>query len=236
MSNSDIKPVDITVKLHKDLHGNEEICPTCNGIGLVIANNSYGLEDSTNNNHLPTFPYKHQSLRFCSNCYNGVVHRCEYCGEIIPRHRTKCNCEKQREIDFIELQNKENEKLMKAFEAPPEVLDKSSLFYSENYGYDDGYFSDWEDFFECWYENHSVDDPRPEYVWATEPYKMSISADSIIESATEDLYEDAISDISDEKFDELQEFLNNWCENSGVKTTYYQSKYKVKIPWEEDEY
>lgn len=31
MSNSDIKPVDITVKLHKDLHGNEEICPTCNG-------------------------------------------------------------------------------------------------------------------------------------------------------------------------------------------------------------
>lgn len=43
MSNSDIKPVDITVKLHKDLHGNEEICPTCNGIGLVIADRGYKL-------------------------------------------------------------------------------------------------------------------------------------------------------------------------------------------------
>ena len=61
---------------------------------------------------------------------------------------------------------------------------------------------------------------------------MKIDADNIIESATEELYEDACYDISDEKADELQNFLNEWCKTSGVRTTYYQSKYKVKIPWE----
>jgi hypothetical protein len=227
------KTVNITVTLRKDLHNNEEICPTCKGVGLVIADNPYGLENSLNNNHIPVFPYKHQALRFCPTCYNGVIRRCKYCGEIIPNLYTKCNCEKQQEVDFIERQKKMAEKLANAPEATSEILKKSDYFYSDSYSYNDGYFSDWEDFFEDWYANHEVDDPRPEYVWATEPYEMSIDAYNLIENATEDLYEDAIHDISDEKLDELQELLNNWCKNSGVQTTYYQSKYKVKIPWEE---
>lgn len=225
------KTKNITVTLRKDLYGNEDICPTCKGIGLVIANNSYGL-NNRDNNGLPIFPYQHQSLRICPTCYNGIIHRCEFCGNIIPNHRTKCDCEKQREIDYIESQKKETEKLAKAFEAPPEVLEKSLMFFSEDYGENDGYFSDWEEFFEFWYDNHNADAPRPGFVWATEPYDMKIDAANIIESATEELYEDAYYDISDEKADELQNFLNKWCKTSGVRTTYYQSKYKVKIPWE----
>lgn len=225
------KTVNITVTLQKDLHGNEEICPTCKGVGLVIADNPYGLH-SRDNNHLPIFPYKHQSLIFCPSCYNGVVHRCEFCEEIIPNHRTKCDCEKQRELDLIERQKKEAANLAKAFEAPLEVLEKSLMFFSDDYGYDDGFFSDWEEFFEYWYDNHGADDPRPQYVWATYPVEMKIDAADIIESATEELCEEAADDISDEKTVELQKLLDDWCKSAGVRTTYYQSKYKVKIPWE----
>ena len=227
------KKIDIAVTLHKDLHGNEEICPTCKGVGLVIADNPYGLEHNADNNHLPLFPYKHQALRFCPTCYNGVVHRCKLCGEIIPNHRTKCDCNKQRELDWIESKKMEAVKLTKAMDAPQEVLDESLMFYSNDYDNNDGYFSDWDEFFENWYENHKSDDPRPEYVWATEPYEMRIDAGNIIESATECLYEDAYYDISDKEAKELQDFLDKWCKESGVRTTYFQSKYRVKIPWEE---
>ena len=46
-----------------------------------------------------------------------------------------------------------------------------------------------------------------------------MDADSIIENACEELYEDARDNISDEK--ELQEFLDKWCEKQTGTTTYY---------------
>lgn len=229
------KTVAFSVTLRKDLTQNEELCPECNGLGILIKNNVYGLSGDRDSFGLPRFPYKHQSLVYCSACFNGVVRRCEFCNEIIPRVNSKCNCEKQREIDYIEFQRKETERLEKAPEAPQEILEKSLMFFSEDYGENDGYFSDWEDFFEFWFDNHNADDQRPKYVWATEPYDMKIDAANIIESATKDLYEDAYHDISEKKADELQDFLNEWCKTSGVRTTYYQSKYKVEIPWSDYE-
>lgn len=62
---------------------------------------------------------------------------------------------------------------------------------------------------------------------------MHIDADDIIANATENLYEDAMSDISEEKCKELQDLLDKWCDTCGVRETYVKSnKYKVKIPWE----
>lgn len=55
-------------KLIKDLHDNEEICPVCHGIGLRIEDNPYGLSDDPDKK-AGQFPYKHQSIRFCPNCY-----------------------------------------------------------------------------------------------------------------------------------------------------------------------
>ena len=142
----------------------------------------------------------------------------------------------------------EEQKIIDAFDkaeiAPEEVEKACEFFYSDYYSRGDGYFSDWDEFFDDWDERSDEEDDlgikanlrRPEYVWVTRAVEMSISADSIIENATQDLYEDAISDISDEKIAELQEFLDRWCKTCGVGTTYYESnKYKVRIPWEEYE-
>lgn len=80
-------------KLIKDLHDNEEICPVCHGTGLRIEDNPYGLSDDPDK-RAGQFPYKHQSIRFCPNCYNGVVRFCPDCGKQIPRCRTLCDCDK----------------------------------------------------------------------------------------------------------------------------------------------
>lgn len=79
-------------KLIKDLHDNEEICPVCHGTGLRIEDNPYGLSDDPDK-RAGQFPYKHQSIQFCPNCYNGVVRFCPDCGKQIPRYRTLCDCD-----------------------------------------------------------------------------------------------------------------------------------------------
>lgn len=219
--------------LRKDLHGNEEICPYCHGTSLVIKDNPYGLSDDPDK-RLGVFPYNHQSVIFCPHCFNGVIHRCEKCGEIIERGFLKHNCKWQQELDEKERARKRKQSLIDAPFAPPNVLEDSLFFYSDDYGYNDGYFEEWDEFFEYWHENGEVDgDERPEFVWATEPVDMSIDAYDIISNATEELYEDAGDDISDSARKELQDFLDNWCKSCGVRTTYYESKYKVRIPWEE---
>jgi len=223
----------INANLRKDLHRNEEICPYCHGTGLVIRDNPYGLSDDPDK-RLGLFPYNHQSVIFCPHCFNGIIHRCEQCGEIIERGFLKHNCKKQREINEKEYARKRKQALIDAPFAPPDVLEKSYFFYSDDYGYDNGYFSDWEEFFDYWHENGEVnEDERPEFVWATDPVDMSIDAYDVISNATDDLYEDASDDISDTARKELQDFLDNWCKTCGVRTTYYENKYKVRIPWEE---
>lgn len=228
------KHIEINITLHKDLCEGDEICPTCKGLGVVVRDNIYGLDNDPNKTIM--FPYKKQSLILCPTCYNGVIRRCNLCGEIIPLQRTKCNCEKQREIDEIEREKREATKLSLAPDATPEILKKSEYFYSDCYGYNEGYFNEWDDFFDYWHElEYDGEAPkvRPEYVWTTEPVDLKLWASDIVSSATEDLYEDAYDSISDKKIDELQKYLDEWCVTSGCGTTYYQGDYKVKIPWEE---
>lgn len=223
----------LNANLHKDLHDNEEICQHCYGTGLVIADHRYGLSDDPDKSH-GHFPYNHQALSFCPHCHNGIVHRCKFCGRILPKGRLKCDCAAQLETDRQEKIRKKKEAFNNAPVAPKEVEDAMECFYSECFGDNNGYFFDWDEFFNFWYDTHEPDDVKPEYVWITEPVEMQIDAADIISSATEDLYEDAADDISSAARKDLQDFLDGWCKNCGVGTTYYEShKYKVKIPWEQ---
>lgn len=223
----------VNINLKKDLHDDEEICQHCHGTGMVITNNPYGLSDDPNRSIGTLFPYQHQSITFCLYCYNGIVHRCILCGQIMPRGRLKHDCEQQREIDRAELAKKEAEEWQKAPIAPKEVEEACFCLYSEYYPHNEGYFCDWDEFFESWAEEHEPDDKRPEFVWITKSEKMRIDAYSIVESATDDLYEDAMDNISTGSIKELQDYLDKWCDNCGVGNIYYENhKYKVRIPWE----
>lgn len=223
------KLIDGTIT--KDLCDGEEICPTCGGFGLEIRNNPYGLGEHAK----PMFPYKHQSLVMCTcpTCYNGVVNRCKLCGELIRRGWLKHDCEQQRALDRAEASRKEREEFDKAPIAPPEIESNCHMFFSD--WYNDGFFSDWDDFFEEWWdEDKDKECPqRPEFVWITEEDKFYIDARTICEFATENLYDDAYDHISDNDFDRLQAFLDKWCASTGVgQSAHVSHKYKVRIPWE----
>lgn len=222
----------LNASLHKDLCEDEEICPWCHGTGLVITNNPYGL-DGDPDRKAGMFPYKHQSITFCPHCYNGVIHRCKFCGEYIPKEFLRHDCEQQRAIDRKSAAEKERKEMDAAKEYPPEALGDFGMCYYESYPHDNGYFMDWDSFFDWWGSECEGECDRPKYVWGTEKTEMSMDADSIIEDAVQDLYEDAEDSISGEKRKKLQSLLNEWCAGCGVGTTYMEShKSKVRIPWE----
>ena len=68
----------------------------------------------------------------------------------------------------------------------------------------------------------------PKYVWGTTVSKISMDADSIIESACEELYEEAGEQIDDRDSKELQDMLDKWCEKQRGTDTYYVD-YNVAI-------
>lgn len=73
---NDLKHISINVSkeiksilpetLEKDLCDNEEICTVCNGLGVVLDNNVYGIKDDTSEaTKKSIFPYNHQAIKFC---------------------------------------------------------------------------------------------------------------------------------------------------------------------------
>lgn len=216
--------------LEKDLHDNEEICEVCHGTGFAKDDHRYGLEGDPNRS---PFPYKHESLWWCPACYNGVVRRCEYCGKLIPKGRLVCDCETVRQMKKKEEDKAASEALNKAEELDSDALGtKFGMCYSDHITHNEGYFNDWDDFFEAW-DDKDEDLPRPQYVWGTREVEIHIDAYRVLENATEEMYEDAYDDIGKKAFDELQSFLNDWCTRCGVGKSYEEShKFKVRIPWE----
>ena len=216
--------------LNKDLQDDEIICPVCHGLGVKMWNNPYGIKgDTSEEAKRSMFPYKHQSLLPCPNCYNGVVNLCEYCGKQLPKGRLKCDCEQQKEKDEEEKRIKYQETIDKATEI--ELKDTSYYIYDEQ---SDKYFTSEDEFAEHYWDLYLDEEKEhgynfdeyfekyvPKVLWNCEEIKLSIDADSIIDNACEELHEDARDNISEEK--ELQEFLDKWCAKQSGTTSYCPS-------------
>lgn len=221
-------------RLIKDLHGDEAICPMCHGLGLRVVDNIYGLSDDPDKT-AGFFPYKHQALTFCLNCYSGVVHICPDCGKQLPKNSLRCNCEAEQRRQREAEHKKYLVAIEKAEKCEPNTLGKRFLWaYSEFFSYNDGYFSDWEEFFDSWHEDHDENDGKPEYVWGTEAVEMVLDAEDIISQSCEDMHEDAINDISPLAIESMQNFFESWKRQYATVSYCYTYQYAIKIPWEED--
>ena len=120
--------------LIKDLTEHERICPVCNGLGMRIEDNIYGIEgDNSEVGRKYHFPYKHQSLSFCQSCYNGVQRLCPYCGEPYKNQGyMHCDCEGQKKADEEERIKKWNEKVANAVAV--DEKDVNTMLYCEEFG------------------------------------------------------------------------------------------------------
>lgn len=217
--------------LIKDLTEHERICPVCNGLGMRIADNVYGIKgDNSEAGRKYLFPYEHQALSFCRNCFNGVQRLCPYCGEPYKNQAyLHCDCEGQKKVDEEEKIKKWNEKVVNAISV--EEKDINTMLYCEEF---DTYYETVDDFFDdyaCNYDDMDVYD-KPERLWVTSAQKIFVDASDIIENACEDLHEDARDNISDEDIKQLQSFLDNWCKKQIGTTTYYPCyEQYVEIDW-----
>lgn len=220
-------------KLEVDVPPGERLCGACGGLGIVAFKQKYGLSDGKNE---VRFPYQSGTFIVCPHCYYGVVKVCKHCGADIPgRQRTWCNCEAaQQERDDAQ-QEKRNKEYQQATRIEPdseEARGMGMLWY--DCSYNEGFFRDMDEFLEWWEDEHDKDDPRPEYVWATDEFKPHLDAESLISNMCEDLHEDAIDAISDESKEELASFLESWCEKQSDATSYVKSStVLVRIPWED---
>lgn len=215
--------------LIKDLQEGEIVCPVCQGTGLMVDDNVYGLSDDKDKRI--RFPYKKQSIVGCRNCYNGVVALCSYCGEQLNRGWLIHDCEGARNAKRQKEEAKELERFEKSIKLnydDPIVIDMEFM-WSDNYGYNEGYFNDWDEFFEYIQENEVA--PRG-YVWGTKRVEFELDVDSILENATSGLHENSYGMLTDTK--ELYDFAEAWSKKQTYATTYYMDyKYSIMIPWKE---
>lgn len=222
--------------LEKDLQDNEAICPVCHGLGVVLDNNVYGIKGDTSEAAKKSmFPYNHQAIKFCPNCYNGVICLCEYCGKQITKgYISKCDCEQYKAKEEEEKRIKYQEIIQKAKEV--DIKSVTTYLYDEE---TDHYFAEIEDFIDEYRDNTDFADDEemlenlPEVLWVCSESDISMDAYSIVENACSDLHEDAFDNVSD-VVEELQELLDDWCnKQSGTKTYYpcYKEYVRVKKEW-----
>ncbi|WP_201319076.1 hypothetical protein [Paenibacillus sp. EPM92] len=216
--------------LTKDLQDHQIICPVCQGTGLALTEQRYGIKGDPDKR--AAFPYTSQYIVGCQNCFTGIVNLCRHCTAQLPRSKSQCDCEKSKAERAAEHSAKARAIFDKAIKvkADDEIAKGMGMYYFDSYPYNEGYFSDFDEFFEWWEESHEPGEERPQYVWGTDCMGLILDADSILENATEDLHEEAFNRI--EEKDELKAFLEAWCAKQQGTTTYYSTqKYAIEIPW-----
>ena len=213
--------------LIKDLQEDEVLCPICHGVGLAIDDNVYGLKNDPNKSSW--FPYKHQSIISCRNCYNGVLKVCKHCKKPLSRNQYRCECDGAKAERQAEQDKKEQERFDKATKMTFEEYAKK---YPNNMViYGDTYYMDIYDLLDDIYCN-TIDGEIinfPKYVWGTNKVKIELDADSFIERTLEDAYEDA--SFSGQAESELFDFINKWNEKYALEC-YEENNIAIIIPEE----
>ncbi|MGJ0846524.1 hypothetical protein ACR77J_07540 [Tissierella praeacuta] len=204
--------------LIKDLQENEVICKECEGTGLAIRDNIYGLKGEQG------FNYKRQTISFCQHCYNGIREKCRFCGELLPRGYMKCDCEgykKHEEEKYIKAEQERFEKAKKISYEDYIKQFPDYMIYDVNSG---RYYSDFEDLEEqCKWDEA----PLPKYVYGTHKMSICLDVDSIIESACDELHEGAMYDLNGE--DELSSAIDDFNLKNERNTATYYPDYSLAI-------
>lgn len=233
--------VTITHKLKKDMQLNEEICKDCNGLGIKIYHNHYGLTIDGQKLGNSYFPFDKESLYWCPSCYNGVRKRCEFCNEFVPKGRIYCSCDKsltsrgqaqwQKKLDIWNRADKISY---------TEALNKFEMVYVDSWN---EYImkDDLEKQFEYWvdlnWDSEDIEGLKEILlnlkIYGTNKTHAIFDADSILENAMENLHEDAY--VSPSIKNELQELLDGISEKIKNSTTTYNVDYSIGIQLTEND-
>jgi hypothetical protein len=207
-------------KLVKDLQDDEVVCEHCKGTGLRIEDNNYGIQGERSRN---PFPYTHQSISFCQYCYNGIQHKCSFCGKVLERGSYECNCEGYKKEQLNKEIIKYNESIAKAEKI--KFADYEGLFLDDERAIDKETFAD-----NLYYKIRSGED-YPNVVFGTEKEPvMSIDFNDIISSACEDDgYEDMSECLDYDGVEEIQTLIDKWVDKQGDSNYCYYETGKIAV-------
>ena len=208
-------------KSKRELNEGQKLCSRCKGLGLEV---------------------RDIYLQNCSVCRGGVVDACRFCGKeysTLGGYRRNLCCEGakiENELDKhkerLEHLKKQEERITTLFNKAEKITIKEAkdrgieVLFNEDAEH---YMSISEAFDHFDNElDDELSDNRVKWLFATKQIKMSIDADDIVDSACEELHEDARDWISKQDIEELQGFLDNWCEKQ-TGTISYEPDYKVVV-------
>lgn len=222
--------------IEKNLADDEIICPRCNGLGVIKLDHRFGISGLAGTEKHTTKWFDNEYLMPCLDCYFGRIKTCKYCGKPLSKHTTRCDCEEYKAEDRKERIREYQRRIDRAKEI--KLSEIGALIYDEE---SDRYFPDEYEFAEYYegvffeeeddYEDFEqfFDKGVPKILWNCYPVKLEMSAKDIIESACEELYEDAYDDISQRDEKELQKYLDDWCKEQNLTTYYPDYKEYVKV-------
>lgn len=206
---------ELTSKLIIKLEDNEILCPTCKGL---------------------RFTYRQQGengyISNCTDCYNGKVYKCKYCGKTNKTDRCECKEAYKERNDIFNAKEQAKEK---------ELFEKAKKVKFADY--EGKFLLSGSDFVECsdsvyeWLYDKVIDEgityeDLPKYLWSTKAESVfSLDIDDIIQNECESGYEDMYSclDTNDENLTKAQEYLNKWCENQGDSLNIYYEDYSIAV-------
>lgn len=157
---------------------------------------------------------------FCQDCKNVInaEHHCPYCGpyrcacgKVIEQRKSyKFRCNSCETDHNNEIYKQQKERLMNAELTEPTKMVLCDCCEK---------FFEW-DGFEYAHEYEGL----PERVWACEEVAIGMDAESIAESACENMHEEAWDQISQSDLDSLRSNLDEWCEKVGVTSWFPTDK------------
>ena len=210
----------------KDLAENEEICPTCRGLGVVLSPNRYGLPDEHKSLH-EYFPYRNEAFRYCPTCINGVVRLCVYCRMPITSGYG-CQCPDAKAEKAAERVREREARWEKSSKITYRMAcDRYNVLYlddCEEFVSSDNVLDVVRD-----YAARKINPVIVKHIYGTERTRIAFNANQIIEDACEDLHDDAQDSICLMATDEMQRFLDRWADQHGDGTVTYWPDYSVGV-------
>jgi hypothetical protein len=194
-----VKPIEL---VNKDAEDKKVLAYACGECGVVCGSAAHSKEAAK------------------AHCLPNI---CE-CGLQCAQYRTVCvicNVKKQRE--------KQVARAASANEVSQWV---GPVFVEDAEGHPvggphcgEGYYTDVDEAIELLADDVDWPIPSTLFVWGSRRILFHLDAGGIIENALEEHYEDA--DVSSAAGEELQEFLNGWCERNDIES--HEPDFKVLV-------
>lgn len=198
-----------TFEVRRQLYPGERLCDTCGGFGVVEGTDPRG-----------------RGLTFCHDCIGGIRQTCRFCEQVLKPGQV-CTC-----LDAVESRTELHHKTHESRWAQAKKMpwSEAKMKFKWVYIESEGRFEEVETLEANLVEHHLK---FPMWVYGTTQMELTLDARNIVEEGCNELHEEATNSISSTQMEQLQFFLENWCDNVKDSTRTYFPDYTIGVVMDE---